>query len=94
MPFEDRAILTEAIAEAIMETRAELVRLREDNHKLRPLLYFADNYVIDAIVEAKSRAEMNAPFPLRADRYETALAGVTKLHDDITAALSETERKK
>jgi len=65
------------------EDSAEVVRLRG-------LLSRAEEYVIDGVTNAKAEAEMNAPYPARAPRYDAALAEVRQLYADIQAALAAT----
>jgi hypothetical protein len=58
--------------------------------RLRDLLSRAEEYVIDGVTNAKAEAEMNAPYPARAPRYDAALAEVRQLYADIQAALAAT----
>lgn len=58
--------------------------------RLRGLLSRAEEYVIDGVTNAKAEAEMNAPYPARAHRYDAALAEVRQLYADIQAALAAT----
>jgi len=75
------------------ETSPPLSREGEDSaevERLRCLLSRAEEYVIDGVTNAKAEAEMNAPYPARAPRYDAALAEVRQLYADIQAAIAAT----
>ena len=80
----------DAKAEQYWSTVEQLANCEDEISRLRALLSRAEEYVIDGVTTAKGEAEMNAPYPARAPRYDAALAEVRQLYADIQAALAAT----
>lgn len=79
-----------AAADQYWSTVEQLANCEDEISRLRALLSRAEEYVIDGVTTAKIEAEMNAPYPARAPRYDAALAEVRQLYADIQAALAAT----
>lgn len=80
----------DAKAEQYWSTVEQLANCEDEISRLRALLSRAEEYVIDGVTNAKAEAEMNAPYPARAPRYDAALAEVRQLYADIQAAIAAT----